>query len=220
MDPVLDDSSSSTSSASSSSSSSGGGSWITDHYDQLFSSSSIRMYSSSDLHSLLLKLTCNWTTIAVLIMRPETLTLMSALIILICLSMTSDVWTAVLAANFHRISRHAAWIKFFSVVKSSTGGKKEGREDAMSFFTSGLQESYQVKQGNLGIYAIRGRRAKMEDMFDYVDQIDKLGIELFGVFDGHGSDVSISHANKHTLPFLYLFLRSSCLLAYTIASLL
>lgn len=162
-------------------------SWILDHYDLVASSLCL---NSNQLHSFILKFTWNWTTIALLIMRPEILTLVSGLIIIICLSQTFDQWSNVLAANVNKISRHASWIKFFHAVQSSANVQRTDPRIS-SFFTSGLQESYHLKQGsNMGIYAIRGRRGKMEDMFDYVNEIDKLGVELFGVFDGHGSDVS------------------------------
>jgi serine/threonine protein phosphatase PrpC len=68
-----------------------------------------------------------------------------------------------------------------------------------------LDEHYEVKGSRVGIFAIRGRRGKMEDMFDYVNQTDGLGVELYGVFDGHGSEVSPCF-NRHA--FLTFFLSS------------
>ena len=183
MDSRTDEYESAAAGSSSSVSSSASTSWILDHYDLVSSSLYI---NSNQLQSFILKFTWNWTTIALLIMRPETLTLVTAVILILCLSLTFDLWAGVIAANVNKISRHASWIKFFSSVKSSN----DPADPRISFFTSGLQDSYHLKQGSMGVFAIRGRRAKMEDMFDYVNEIDKLGIELFGVFDGHGSDVS------------------------------
>lgn len=61
---------------------------------------------------------------------------------------------------------------------------------AAALFTTGLDEKYEIKGSRVGVFAVRGRRGKMEDMFDYVNQTDGLGIELYGVFDGHGSEVT------------------------------
>ena len=49
----------------------------------------------------------------------------------------------------------------------------------------------ELKDNNVGVYAIQGRRPKMEDKFTYVNDSEKLGIEYWAVFDGHGGDVSV-----------------------------
>ena len=71
------------------------------------------------------------------------------------------------------------------------GAGGDARSDDSSFLTSGLQDSVQLKQRMVAVYAVRGRRANMEDMFDYVNETERLGVELFAVFDGHGSDVRV-----------------------------
>ncbi|CAG2107004.1 unnamed protein product, partial [Medioppia subpectinata] len=40
-----------------------------------------------------------------------------------------------------------------------------------------------------------GRRPKMEDKFTYVNDSQRLGIEYWAVFDGHGGDVSLLYLN-------------------------
>jgi protein phosphatase type 2C, putative len=47
-----------------------------------------------------------------------------------------------------------------------------------------------LKLKNIGIYALKGRRPKMEDTFSYLDESERYGLKMFGVFDGHGGDVS------------------------------
>ena len=141
------------------------------------------------IHKLILNVTWNWTTIAFLIMRPETFAFVALIFCIFCLSHTFDLWSGVLANRVHKLSQHASWIRFLSPVRSLDSSER------LSFFTSGLQDCSHVRQGNVGVYAIRGRRGNMEDMYDYVDEIDRLGVELFGVFDGHGSDVSVCYAH-------------------------
>lgn len=50
----------------------------------------------------------------------------------------------------------------------------------------------ELENNCVGVYAIQGRRPKMEDKFTYVNDSARLGIEYWAVFDGHGGDVSYS----------------------------
>ena len=49
--------------------------------------------------------------------------------------------------------------------------------------------SWELKQDNVGVYAIQGRRPHMEDRFNVVSDHDNSGTSVFGVFDGHGGEV-------------------------------
>lgn len=162
---------------------------LIDEYERLVTSLYL---SSSHVHSLMHRLISawNWTTMFLLVMRPETFAVVTLVLCILCLSHTFDLWSPAFAQTVPR----ASWIKFFAAIRGSaaaSGRDADPSDKLSSFFTSGLQDSYHLKKGNVGVYAIRGRRAKMEDMFDYVDERQRLGIELFGVFDGHGSDVSL-----------------------------
>lgn len=48
--------------------------------------------------------------------------------------------------------------------------------------------SWESKSGNVAAYSIQGRRPHMEDRFKIHNNGNKLG--LYGIFDGHGGDVS------------------------------
>jgi protein phosphatase 1L len=47
----------------------------------------------------------------------------------------------------------------------------------------------ELKGNFVGVYALQGRRPKMEDKFSYVNDSARLGLEYWAVFDGHGGDV-------------------------------
>jgi hypothetical protein len=49
----------------------------------------------------------------------------------------------------------------------------------------------ELKGNCVGIYALQGRRPKMEDKFSYVNDSATLGLEYWAVFDGHGGDVCL-----------------------------
>lgn len=162
---------------------------LIDQYEYLVTSVYV---SSSQVHSFLHRLSWHSTTVILMIMRPETFACLTALFTLFCLCHTFDFWSPVLAASVPRVP----WLKFLASAIRRSAGPADGDDDddgtgsKSSFFTSGLQDSSELRDGNVGVYAIRGRREKMEDMFDYVDERSRLGVQLFGVFDGHGSDVS------------------------------
>jgi len=70
----------------------------------------------------------------------------------------------------------------------------------------------ELKDNSVGVYALQGRRPKMEDRFSYINDSAKLGIEYWAVFDGHGGDVSLSLVfGCIVLVFRYDFLGSDVL---------
>ena len=54
------------------------------------------------------------------------------------------------------------------------------------------RDTWELIKGNCCVYALKGRRPKMEDRFSVI--VDKeSGISLFGVFDGHGGEVNVDN---------------------------
>lgn len=66
-----------------------------------------------------------------------------------------------------------------------------------SQFDDALQVSYrratwELVKDNVGVYALQGRRSTMEDRFTFVNGLEASNnTSLYGVFDGHGGEVSI-----------------------------
>lgn len=50
------------------------------------------------------------------------------------------------------------------------------------------RDTWELIKGNCCVYALRGRRPKMEDRFSVITDKDS-GISLYGIFDGHGGEV-------------------------------
>ena len=61
-------------------------------------------------------------------------------------------------------------------------------EDALT--VSYRKATWELVKENVGVYALQGRRGSMEDRFTFVNQLEHSCISLYGVFDGHGGEVS------------------------------
>ncbi len=59
----------------------------------------------------------------------------------------------------------------------------------------------EFREDNVAVYAIQGRRPRMEDRYDIVNDVQKTGFGFYGIFDGHGGEVSV-------LNVLKIFLKS------------
>ena len=49
--------------------------------------------------------------------------------------------------------------------------------------------SWQLKKGNVAVYAIQGRRPHMEDRFNIITDLEHTNTSIYGIFDGHGGEV-------------------------------
>lgn len=52
-------------------------------------------------------------------------------------------------------------------------------------------KSWELTENNVAVFAIQGRRPRMEDRFVVNPDIDGTGISLYAIFDGHGGEVSL-----------------------------
>jgi protein phosphatase 1L len=50
--------------------------------------------------------------------------------------------------------------------------------------------SWELIKENVGVYAIQGRRPHMEDRFNVITNLEHTNTSTYGIFDGHGGDVS------------------------------
>ena len=50
--------------------------------------------------------------------------------------------------------------------------------------------SWELQKGGVGVYAIQGRRPHMEDRFNVVNDLEHTETSIYGLFDGHGGEVS------------------------------
>ena len=79
--------------------------------------------------------------------------------------------------------------------------------------------SWELRKGNIGLYAIQGRRQHMEDRFNVVDDLEHTGsgTSIYGIFDGHGGEVSemIIHNSLTILCTNLPGVRLPCVVAYS-----
>ncbi|XP_035205266.1 protein phosphatase 1L-like [Stegodyphus dumicola] len=58
------------------------------------------------------------------------------------------------------------------------------------------RDSWEFINENCGVYAIKGRRPRMEDRFSVISDKES-GISMYGIFDGHGGDFAAEFVEKH-----------------------
>lgn len=51
--------------------------------------------------------------------------------------------------------------------------------------------SWELRKDRVGAYAIQGRRPHMEDRFNVITDLEHTNTSIYGVFDGHGGEVSV-----------------------------
>ena len=116
----------------------------------------------------------------------------------------------------------ALWSYFFhtdevkTIVKSSRDAVKmvkgkvaemmqNERFGGLDVLDAEFSKTWEFKSNNVAVYSIQGRRDHMEDRFDVLtDIVNKSHPSIFGVFDGHGGEVSVhrpgvSWCTQHTL---------------------
>ncbi|XP_071951356.1 protein phosphatase 1L-like [Antedon mediterranea] len=92
--------------------------------------------------------------------------------------------------------------KRYSTVGYERLPKSAGNGPRKPFFENivfgSAQETIQreLKEDNIGVYAIQGRRSHMEDRYDYADDSSQSGISFYGVYDGHGGTFASEFAEK------------------------
>uniref|UniRef100_A0A182QRH9 PPM-type phosphatase domain-containing protein n=1 Tax=Anopheles farauti TaxID=69004 RepID=A0A182QRH9_9DIPT len=77
------------------------------------------------------------------------------------------------------------------------GGKSGGRSGKLSMLASAAEKnSWDERTTGSAVYAVQGRRAKMEDRFVISENINSSGISLFAIFDGHGGEYAAEYAKN------------------------
>ncbi|KAK6623678.1 hypothetical protein RUM43_009530 [Polyplax serrata] len=119
---------------------------------------------------------CIWRILRLYVVRAETVLISTILCMAFVYLRTLDTWSRGLYSRL---------LFTMDKPKSMAGvglGKPYGGQ------------TWELKEGNIGVYAIQGRRPKMEDRFVISEDINDTGISLFAVFDGHGGEFAANHA--------------------------
>ncbi|KAL6467660.1 hypothetical protein MHYP_G00233370 [Metynnis hypsauchen] len=61
-----------------------------------------------------------------------------------------------------------------------------------------FSKTWELKNNNVAVYAIQGRREHMEDRFEVLtDLLNKSHPSIFGIFDGHGGEAAAEYMKTH-----------------------
>lgn len=118
-----------------------------------------------------------WRLLRIYILKPEVLILSAVLFIILVYIQAVDVWS-------HNLLGRLTY----------TIGRSTSKVQRLQYFVNGAVSggeklSWEMKEGIVAAYAVQGRRPRMEDRFVVNEDINKTGVSLFAVFDGHGGEV-------------------------------
>ncbi|XP_073987533.1 protein phosphatase 1L [Rhodnius prolixus] len=127
-----------------------------------------------------------WRLIRFYIIKPEVVLLTLFLVIIFMYIQAVEVWSRSLV-NKLRLS-----------VSSSIPSKSQKLQ---YFKVTGDfdKSSWELKEGNVAVFAVQGRRPKMEDRFVVNENINGTGVHLYAVFDGHGGEFAANYARDNLI---------------------
>lgn len=116
-----------------------------------------------------------WKMLRLYVLKPEVLFIGGLFIVVFIYIQALEVWSKSLLTK----------------LRISLGRSAQARIQKAHLFTGDLENtSWDFKEENVAVYAVQGRRPRMEDRFVVNEDINDTGVSLFAVFDGHGGEVS------------------------------
>jgi protein phosphatase 1L len=71
--------------------------------------------------------------------------------------------------------------------------------------------SWELRRGNVGVFAIQGRRPHMEDRFNVVTSLEHTDTSIYGIFDGHGGEFAADYTEKTLFKLIMVRLLKAAL---------
>lgn len=122
------------------------------------------------------------------LLKPETLLFGLCLVVLFVFFHSVELWLKAAVGRIQLAARMPA----------SAAGRS-----SLPLFGSGAERiSWELRQGSAGVYAVQGRRPKMEDRFSVITRVPESDVALYGVFDGHGGESAAEFVEKHLFKSL------------------
>lgn len=128
-----------------------------------------------------------WKIMRVYLLRSEVIIFSLALFIFLMYIQAVDVWSRTLLSRLG-----------YAAGRSTTGARRLLLEPANSD-----KQSWEIKESSSAAYALKGRRPGMEDRFIVNENINKTGVSLYAIFDGHGGEFAADYANDKLIDMLY-----------------
>uniref|UniRef100_U5EEM8 Putative cell adhesion n=1 Tax=Corethrella appendiculata TaxID=1370023 RepID=U5EEM8_9DIPT len=133
-------------------------------------------------------LSYTWKLFRLYILKPEVLICGLLIFIFLLYIQAADVWTRGIIG---RISAS------FGLSKS-----RNAKLNLLSLETE--KHSWETKKETTAVYAVQGRRPRMEDRFVVDENINNsTGISLFAIFDGHGGEFAADYCKDILIQNLY-----------------
>uniref|UniRef100_A0A182FNB6 PPM-type phosphatase domain-containing protein n=1 Tax=Anopheles albimanus TaxID=7167 RepID=A0A182FNB6_ANOAL len=122
-----------------------------------------------------------WKVMRVYLLKPEVLIAGLLICLFVLYLQAAEVWSR----------------GFIGRISSSLGLGGKGRSGKLALLTSAAEKhSWDERTSGSAVYAVQGRRAKMEDRFVISENINNSGISLFAIFDGHGGEYAAEYAKN------------------------
>ncbi|XP_052897969.1 protein phosphatase 1L isoform X2 [Anopheles moucheti] len=139
-----------------------------------------------------------WKVMRVYLLKPEVLIAGLLICLFVLYLQAAEVWSR---GFIGRISNSLG-----------LGGKAGGRSGKLSMLASAAEKnSWDERTTGSAVYAVQGRRAKMEDRFVISENIN--GISLFAIFDGHGGEYAAEYAKNVLIKNIHQKLMQSSAIA-------
>lgn len=122
-----------------------------------------------------------WRLFRFYILKPEVLFIGGVIIILFIYIQAVEVWSR----------------SFLSKLHLSLGRSAQSHIQKTQLFSDVDGTSWDLQEEYVAVYAVQGRRPKMEDRFIVSRNINGTGVSLFAVFDGHGGEFAANYAHEH-----------------------
>ncbi|XP_065085644.1 protein phosphatase 1L isoform X1 [Ochlerotatus camptorhynchus] len=135
-----------------------------------------------------------WKVMRVYLLKPEVLIAGLLIFVFVLYLQASEVWSR----------------GFIGKISNSFGFTKGPRSGKLALLASAAEKhSWEDKRGHSAVYAVQGRRPRMEDRFVIDENINDTGIAMFAIFDGHGGEYAADFAKTVLVRNLNLKLTQS-----------
>lgn len=141
-----------------------------------------------------------WKVMRVYLLKPEVLVAGLLIFVFVLYLQASEVWSR---GGGGLIGKISSGLGFGTRGAGSRSGK-------LALLTSAAEKhSWDDRRGTSAVYAVQGRRPRMEDRFVIDENINGTGISMFAIFDGHGGEFAADFAKAVLVKNLNLKLTQS-----------
>lgn len=128
-----------------------------------------------------------WKMVRLYLLRSEVVVFTLGLLLFFMYLQTIEIWSRTMLSRLSQAMSPINAVQRMKLLEGSDADK----------------QSWELKGTLSAAYAIKGRRAHMEDRFIINENINNSGISLFAIFDGHGGEFAANYAKDHLIQNLH-----------------